>query len=100
MAETVRSGAACSRRIAAMAKTSGTSLIALAILTAAALAFSSAVAQQKTSTGQGSNSKDELAQNFLAEHEIGRRFHFDPNDLPAPKTGVIVTNRVLIVPFN
>src|SRR4029077_11816467 len=32
--------------------------------------------------------------------EIGRRFRIDPNDLPAPKTPPIVTNRVLIVPFN
>ena len=41
-----------------------------------------------------------LAQNFQAEHEIGRRFHIDPADLPAPKTGPIVTNRSLIVPYN
>jgi len=42
---------------------------------------------------------DPVAQNFAIEHEIGRRFRIDPNDLPAPKTGPIVTNRVLIVPF-
>jgi len=40
---------------------------------------------------------DEFAQNFLAEHEIGRRFHIDPADLPAPKVGPIVTDRSLIV---
>src|SRR3979411_3516648 len=44
-------------------------------------------------------STDSAAQNFAIEHEIGHRFHIDPNDLPAPKTGPIVTNRVLIVPF-
>jgi glucose/arabinose dehydrogenase len=40
------------------------------------------------------------AQNFLIEHEIGHRFRIDPNDLPAPKTGPIVTNRSLVVPYN
>jgi glucose/arabinose dehydrogenase len=44
-------------------------------------------------------STDSAAQNFAIEHEIGHRFHIDANDLPAPKTGPIVTNRVLIIPF-
>jgi glucose/arabinose dehydrogenase len=39
------------------------------------------------------------AQNFAIEHEIGRRFSVDPTELPAPKSGPIVTNRVLSVPF-
>jgi glucose/arabinose dehydrogenase len=43
---------------------------------------------------------DLLAQNFQAQHEIGRRFHIDPADLPASKTGPIVTNRSLTVPFS
>src|SRR6266571_1579032 len=42
---------------------------------------------------------DAAAQNFAIEHEIGRRFHFEPADLPPPKTPPIVTNRSLIVPF-
>jgi hypothetical protein len=42
---------------------------------------------------------DALKQNFLAEHEIGRRFRIDPAGLPAPKTGPIVSNRALIVPY-
>ena len=42
----------------------------------------------------------ELQRNFAAEHEIGRRFHFDPVDLPAPKTGPIATGRSLIVPYS
>jgi glucose/arabinose dehydrogenase len=74
-------------------------LIALAAGAAAALTLSSASAQQQGAPGQGSATKEELAQNFQAEHEIGRRFHIDPNDLPAPKTGAIVTNRSLVVPF-
>jgi glucose/arabinose dehydrogenase len=44
-------------------------------------------------------STDSAAQNFVIEHEIGHRFHIGPNDLPAPKTPPIVTNRVLIIPF-
>ncbi len=80
---------------------SGISLIALAASAAAVLALSSASAQQQSpAPGQGSVTKEELAQNFQAEHEIGRRFHIDPNDLPAPKTGAIVTNRSLVVPYN
>jgi glucose/arabinose dehydrogenase len=47
-----------------------------------------------------SGGDSELKQNFAAEHEIGRRFHIDPADLPAPKTGPIVTDRSLIVPFS
>lgn len=42
----------------------------------------------------------ELKRNFAAEHEIGRRFHFDPADLPAPKTGSIVTDRSLVVSYS
>src|SRR5437870_11530561 len=42
---------------------------------------------------------DPAAQNFAIEHEIGHRFHIDPADLPAPKTGPIVSNRPLIIPF-
>ena len=76
------------------------SLIALAASAAAVLALSSASAQQPVAPGQGPVTKEELAQNFQAEHEIGHRFHIDPNDLPAPKTGPIVTDRSLIVPFN
>jgi glucose/arabinose dehydrogenase len=76
------------------------SSIALAASAAAVLVLSPAFAQQQAAPGQGSVTKEELAQNFQAEHEIGRRFHIDPNDLPAPKTPPIVTNRSLVVPFN
>jgi hypothetical protein len=36
----------------------------------------------------------------LAQHEIGRRFQFDPAEPPAPKTGAIVTNRPLTTPYS
>ena len=83
-----------------MAKNPRISLVALYACAAAVLALSSIAPQQRTAAGQASDTKDELAQNFLAEHEIGHRFHIDPNDLPAPKTGPIVTDRSLVIPFN
>src|ERR1700719_857037 len=81
-----------------MAMNSRISSIGVAATAAAVLVLSPAFAQQQAA-GQGSVTKEELAQNFAIEHEIGHRFHIDPNDLPAPKTGPIVTNRVLIIPF-
>ena len=65
-----------------------------------ALAFLRYRAGPQRGPRSSSASKDELAQNFAAEHEIGRRFRVDPNDLPAPKTQPIVTNRSLTVPFH
>src|SRR5580704_14672215 len=83
-----------------MAIKSRISSIALAASAAAVLVLLPAFAQQQVAPGQGSVTKEELAQNFQAEHEIGRRFHIDPNDLPPPKTGPIVADRSMIVPFN
>ena len=51
-----------------MAKNFGLSLIALAALAGVALALPAAGVEQAPA------SADELAQNFAAEHEIGRRF--------------------------
>ena len=82
-----------------MAKNTAASLIALAAFVAGALALSSAAAE-KSEPDRNSDPNDELAQNFQAEHEVGRRFRIDPNDLPAPKTGPIVTDRSLVVPYN
>jgi len=79
-----------------MARYAGLSLIALAVVAGTAIVLSSAAAQKKPAP----DSKDELAQNFLAEHEIGRRFQIDPADLPAPKTGPIVASRSMIVPYS
>ncbi|HEX3522526.1 MAG TPA: PQQ-dependent sugar dehydrogenase [Stellaceae bacterium] len=84
-----------------MAMKSGISSIALAASAAVVLALWPASAQQLSAApGQGSVAKEELAQNFQAEHEIGRRYHFDPNDLPPPKTGPIVADRSLVVPYD
>jgi glucose/arabinose dehydrogenase len=91
-----------------MGKPASTSAIAaLAVLFAAALGVSTAAAQPAPAASGPSSrhsaaadtSTDAAAQNFRAEHEIGRRFHFDPNNLPPPYTGPIVTDRSLIVPY-
>ena len=42
---------------------------------------------------------DALKQNFLAEHEIGRRYQVDPDHLPPPKSSSIVTNRPLTLSY-
>jgi len=72
-------------------------------LAAAALAGAiaiSGVAQRAAQSAGEANPAEILAANFKAEHEIGRSYRVDPAELPAPKTGPIVTNRVLTVPFN
>ncbi|MEA2949060.1 MAG: hypothetical protein QOI40_4390 [Alphaproteobacteria bacterium] len=49
---------------------------------------------------QKSAPKDRLEENFVAQHEVGRHFQVNPAELPAPKTGSIVTNRSLNVPYS
>jgi glucose/arabinose dehydrogenase len=78
--------------------------MACAALTIGPLALASfdpqrGVARAET-TGAQDSKQDDLKQNFLKEHEPGRRIRIDPADLPAPKTGPIVTNRPLIVPYS
>jgi glucose/arabinose dehydrogenase len=83
-----------------MPRNLGKSLIVTAALMAGMLALSPANAQKTSAPDPASNAKNELAQSFQAEHEIGRRFHIDPNDLPGPKAGPIVTDRSLVVPYD
>jgi glucose/arabinose dehydrogenase len=73
--------------------------IALTAALTAVLGFSIAFAQRPPAekTPPPDNA---VEQNYLAEHEIGRRFHIDPASLPAPKVPPIVTNRSLIVPYS
>jgi glucose/arabinose dehydrogenase len=71
------------------------SLLALIGAVAAGPALTPSAAQR-----QSHASNDRLEQNFLAEHEIGRHFQVSPADLPAAKTGPIVTNRPLTVPYS
>ena len=79
------------RTLAAVSSRKRYALIVLATLAAGSFALPLTAAQQKQAR--------DPAQNFLAEHEIGRRFHIDPNNLPAPKTGPIVSNRPLVAPY-
>src|SRR5262245_20048953 len=74
-------------------------LVAVALITSA-LGLSFAGAQQKLAREETSGTHDKFTQNFLTQHEIGRRFRIDPAELPAPKTSAIVTNRALTVPYN
>jgi glucose/arabinose dehydrogenase len=76
------------------------SFIMLVTLTSCAVVLPAANAQQNGTRGEASSNSGNLTQNFLAQHEIGRRFQIDPGDLPAPKAGPIVTNRSLIVPYS
>ena len=82
-----------------MANEARRSPIATATIMAAAVALPCVAARADTPQ-EPPASIDELAQNFAAEHEIGRRFHVNPADLPPPKTGPVVTNRPLILPYN
>src|SRR5215471_15814841 len=86
-----------STKVRSMGRHVGIHVLAVAVLIGAALGFFPADAQQKGAPGQ---TIDNLTQNFLAQHEIGRRFHIDPGDLPPPKTGPMVTDRPLIVPYS
>ena len=45
------------------------------------------------------NDADALHQNFVTEHELDHQFQLDPGTLPPPKTGAIVTNRALTLPY-
>jgi glucose/arabinose dehydrogenase len=72
-------------------------LIAVGILILASI---SADGQQSGARGQATNAQSDVTHNFLVQHEMGQRFKIDPTDLPAPKSGPIVTNRPLIVPYN
>ena len=72
------------------------SAAAVIVALSVALGPVSAAAQQSAAP----EPDGELKRNFAAEHEIGRRYHIDPADLPAPKTGSIVTARSLMVPYS
>src|SRR3954465_2336700 len=72
----------------------------LAAVTAVGVLVMSGVAQRVAQSAPDSATAEMLAQNFKAQHEIGKQHRINPAELPPPKAGPIVTNRVLIVPFN
>lgn len=67
----------------AMTRSAKTSLFALVGVIASGLALTAGVAPRQAI----SSTSDRLEQNFLGEHEVGRRFQVTPSDLPEPKTG-------------
>src|SRR5829696_752217 len=73
-------------------------VLAAALVTGMVLV--SGVVQRTAESAPDGNTAEMLAQNFKAEHEIGKQYRIDPAELPPPKTGPIVTNRVLTIPFN
>ena len=77
-----------------MRRRSETCIVLAVALISSTLGFSFAGAQQKVAREETSGTKDRFNQNFLAQHEIGRRFRIDPAELPPPKASAIVTNRV------
>src|SRR3954447_5019650 len=74
--------------------------VVLAAATAIGVLVVSGVAQRVAQSAPDANTAEMLAQNFKAEHEIGKQYRINPAELPPPKTGPIVTNRVLTIPFN
>jgi glucose/arabinose dehydrogenase len=93
-----------------MTRTSIVSAATFAAIMTASVVFGPASAQRPAEPGaaasppatktSGPPADDGLAKNFQAEHEIGRRFHFDPANLPAPKTGPVVTDQSLTIPYS
>ena len=83
-----------------MRKRSETCFLVAVALISSTLGFSFAHAQQKVAREETSGTKDRFTQNFLAQHEIGRRFRIDPAELPPPKASAIVTNRAMTVPYD
>ena len=83
-----------------MRKRSETCFLVAVALISSTLGFSFADAQQKVAREETSGTKDRFTQNFLAQHEIGRRFRIDPAELPPPKASAIVTNRAMTVPYD
>jgi glucose/arabinose dehydrogenase len=75
-------------------------IIATAALATASIAFASSWAQQTESSPRNApQSKPSGDAASLPDQEIGRRFVVKAQDLPLPKTGPVVSNRPLTVPF-
>src|SRR5262249_35687020 len=84
-----------------MASRSLTSLLTLSIALCALPALAqpkAAPAHKAAPAPKAAPAQDALKENFIAEHELGRRFSLDPAQLPAPKSSPIVTNRSLTLP--
>jgi glucose/arabinose dehydrogenase len=74
--------------------------LAIAALVPASPDLLRSAVRAETTSAQDAASGDALKQNFANEHELGRRIRIDPANLPAPKTGPVVTNRPLTIPYS
>jgi glucose/arabinose dehydrogenase len=69
--------------------------IAACTVAAAAMTFASSQAQNSSTATPGTSSDPAS----LPDQELGRRFMVKPDDLPAPRTGPIVSNRPLTLAY-
>ena len=72
------------------------SLLMLTAMSVAALGVTAAIAQQKSDQKRKQGSAEQI---ISPDQEMGKRFQIDPTDLPRPRTGPIVSNRPLTVPY-
>jgi len=82
------------RRLAAM--NSSPSLLMLAAMSVAALGVTAAIAQQKSDQKRKPASVEQVVS---PDQEMGKQFQVLPSDLPQPRTGPIVSNKPLTVPY-
>jgi hypothetical protein len=73
--------------------------VSAAVLAIASASTWSAVAQGKTESPQASSPREVAGRDPLADQEIGKRFNVSPESLPAPKSGPVVSNAPLVLPY-
>ena len=73
--------------------------VSAAVLALASASTVAAVAQGKTESPQASSPKETAGRDPLADQEIGKRFNVAPESLPAPKSGPVVSNAPLVLPY-
>jgi glucose/arabinose dehydrogenase len=71
--------------------------VSAAVLAIASASAVSAVAQGSTESPKASSAKETADPH--ADQEIGKRFNVSPESLPAPKSGPVVSNAPLVLPY-
>src|SRR5687768_120888 len=71
--------------------------VSAAVLAIASASMVSAVAQGRTESPKASSPKETADPH--ADQEIGKRFNVSPESLPAPKSGPVVSNAPLVLPY-
>jgi glucose/arabinose dehydrogenase len=88
---------AASRKVGSLAAmNSSPSLLLLAAMSVAALGVTAAIAQQKPDQKRKPASVEQV---ISPDQEMGKQFQVLPSDLPQPRTGPIVSNKPLTVPY-